>query len=138
MDIYYMLLPYLPDYMSESFKRQTLAAANGEHTAQFTADFQAVIIHIKELLDPQGRKLIYSTKDKKWIWKRSNKVSTYFRKWLSKLKQATNPFEVPSHPLQSISSTWLLIQSTAFSLIFSGCPLPAFKLNANYFNSGAC
>ena len=86
MDIYYMLLPYLPDYMSESFKRYTLAAANGEHTAQFTADFQAVIIHIKELLDPQGRKLIYSTKDKKWIWKRSNKVSTYFRKWLSKLK----------------------------------------------------
>lgn len=86
MDYYYMLLPYLPDYMAESFYRYTLSAANGEKTSQSRADFQTVIIHIKELLDPQGRKLMYSKRNKKWIWKRPNKASQYFHKLLSKLK----------------------------------------------------
>ncbi|MGI1803726.1 hypothetical protein ACRPK0_09000 [Limosilactobacillus reuteri] len=86
MDLYYMLLPYLPDNMAESFNKCTLAAANGENTVQSQADFQTVIIHIKELLDPQGRKLIYSKQDKKWIWKRPSKVLGYFHKLLSKLK----------------------------------------------------
>ena len=87
MDLYYLLLPYLPDRMTEVFQRYTLAAANGENTMQSRSDFQTVIIFIKELLDPQGRKLMYSTRDKKWIWKRPNKALIYFRKLLSKLKQ---------------------------------------------------
>lgn len=86
MDYYYMLLPYLPDYMTEVFYRYTTSAANGERTPQSQADFQVVIIHIKELLDPQGRRLIYSKRDKKWIWKRPSKASGYFHKLLSKWK----------------------------------------------------
>lgn len=86
MDIYYVLLPYLPDEMAEPFLRYTLSAANGKHDKQSDLDFQMIIIRIKELLDPQERKLMYSKRNKKWIWKRPNKALICFRKLLSKLK----------------------------------------------------
>lgn len=86
IEVSYLLIPYLPNYMQETFQRYALEAANRKHDAKSNADFQIVIIYIKELLDPQGRKLRYSKRDKKWIWKRPSKVLGYFHKLLSKLK----------------------------------------------------
>ena len=70
----------------ESFQRYALEAANRKHDAKSNADFQTVTIFIKELLDPRGRRWIYSTKHKKWIWKRPNKALSCFRQWRSKWK----------------------------------------------------
>lgn len=86
IEVSYLLIPYLPNYMQETFQRYALEAANRKHDAKSNADFQTVTIFIKELLDPRGRRWIYSTKHKKWIWKRPNKALSCFRQWRSKWK----------------------------------------------------
>lgn len=68
---YYVLLPYMPPKISESFQRYSMHVANGEKPSpESLRDFQVIITFIKQSLDPQQRKLKYSKWRKKWIWKR--------------------------------------------------------------------